>query len=209
AFDKNYGGNWDAFVTKFNATGGLSYSTYLGGTEFEVGSALAVDSKGQVYAVGRTLSADFPTANAFDKTYTGGGDVFITKLLASGAGLSYSSYLGGSLEDRCVDIAVNSMGEAYLVGDTASADFPIANTWASTSRGKKDAYLAKINANGASIAYSGLLAGRLDDTAWSVSLLDSSVYITGVTDSAKFPTTVGAYDRSFNGVTDGFLAIVR
>ncbi len=73
AFDKTYGGNLDAFVSKFSSKDKLSYSTYLGGSEFEVGATIAVDNKGQVYAAGRTTSVDFPTANAFDTVYTGGG----------------------------------------------------------------------------------------------------------------------------------------
>ncbi len=209
AFDKTYGGNFDAYVSKFNAAGQLSYSTYLGGSDYEVGAAIAVDSKGQAYVAGRTLSADFPTANAFDKTYTGGGDIFITKLQSSGAGLSYSSYLGGSLEDRTFDIAVTKAGEVYIVGSTESADYPLANTWTSTTRGKRDVCITKISADGTNIAHSGVMGGSLDDVAYGVGILGSSAYITGITDSANFPTTAGAYDRTFNGTTDAFLTIVR
>ncbi len=97
----------------------------------------------------------------------------------------------------------------YVVGSTESADYPIANTWTNTARGKRDACITKISANGTSIAYSGIIGGNLDDAAWGVGIFGSGAYVTGVTDSTNFPTTTGAYDSSFNGTTDAFLSIVR
>lgn len=113
------------------------------------------------------------------------------------------------MEDRTFDIAVTKAGEVYIVGSTESADYPLANTWTSTTRGKRDACITKISADGANIAYSGVMGGNLDDVAYGVGILGSSAYITGITDSANFPTTAGAYDRTFNGTTDAFLTIVR
>ena len=85
-------------MTKLDASGaGLGYSTYLGGSGTDYGTAIAVDGAGNAYVTGDTASADFPTTpGAFDTTFNGGCDAFVTKLDASGAALVYSSYLGGS-----------------------------------------------------------------------------------------------------------------
>ena len=87
----------DAFVTKLDASGAaLGYSTYLGGSDDDYGSGIAVDGAGSAYLTGYTASADFPTtADAFDTTFDGASDAFVTKLDASGAALGYSTYLGG------------------------------------------------------------------------------------------------------------------
>ena len=93
--------NGDAFVTKFNAAGSaLVYSTYLGGGDSDHGESIAVDSAGNAYVTGSTLSTDFPTVNAFQSTFGGGnsgesGDAFVTKFNAAGSALVYSTYLGG------------------------------------------------------------------------------------------------------------------
>src|SRR5207244_93997 len=93
AFDTTFNGG-DAFVTKFDASGAaLLYSTFLGGNNDDVGTGIALDDAGSAYLTGYTSSTDFPTtAGAFDTTYNGGQDDFVTKLDASGAALGYSTY---------------------------------------------------------------------------------------------------------------------
>jgi hypothetical protein len=121
-------GKPDTYVTKLNPQGtGLVYSTYLGGSDFDVcGSQIAVDSGGNVYVNGFTLSTDFPiTPRAFQTASRGGLDGFITKLNAAGTALVYSSYLGGSGDDQVLGTAIDSAGNAYLTGPTTSGDFPV------------------------------------------------------------------------------------
>src|SRR5262249_3782124 len=87
----------DAFVTKFAPAGdALVFSTYLGGGGDDAGKAVAVDATGAAYVAGNTQSSNFPTASAYQSSYGGAGDVFVTKLTPAGGGLTYSGYLGGA-----------------------------------------------------------------------------------------------------------------
>ena len=115
----------DAFVTKLTGTGALTYSTYLGGNNSDVGMAIAADPAGNAYVTGVTLSTNFPTANPFQATFGGfAGDVFVTKLNPQGSALVYSTYLGGSSSDTGRGIAADATGNAYVTGFTSSNDFP-------------------------------------------------------------------------------------
>jgi len=100
AWDNNYNGGDDVFVTKFSAAGSsLLYSTFLGGSGSDYSEAIAIDASGCAYVTGGTYSSDFPTENAWDDSYHDDygdyGDVFVTKLSAAGNSLLYSTYLGG------------------------------------------------------------------------------------------------------------------
>src|SRR2546426_7456735 len=118
---------YDAFVTKLNAAGsGLVYSTYLGGSGFEQGIGIAVDSAGNAYVTGYTQSTDFPTTSGAFQTYPRAtAQVFVTKLNPTGSALVFSTYLGGSQAFNLgTGIAVDSAGNAYVTGYTNSANFP-------------------------------------------------------------------------------------
>jgi hypothetical protein len=159
AYQPVYGGNGDAFVTKFNASGSaLLYSTYLvGNTGQDIwpdnGGAIAVDGSGNVYVTGFTSATNFPTLNAFQSTYGGGSDAFVAKFNPSQSGtasLVYSSYLGGSQGDQGFGIAVDALGNAFLTGETASTDFPTKNAFQIKFGGPKhtsDAFVTKISAS--------------------------------------------------------------
>ena len=124
----------------------LSYSTYLGGTDFELAFGIAVDSTGNAYLTGDTGSLDFPTMNPLQPAYAGGPfDAFVAKLDAAGSALVYSTYLGGIEDDSGAGIAVDSAGNAYLTGDTNSLDFPTMNPLQPANAGIFDAFVAKIS----------------------------------------------------------------
>src|SRR5918993_288600 len=116
----------DVFVTKLNASGSeLAYSTFLGGTGSDGGRGIAVDGNGRAYVTGNTFSADFPTTpGAFDRTFNGAEDAFVTKLNPAGSALDYSTFLGGTSFDTGRGIAVGGSGRVYVTGYTPSADYP-------------------------------------------------------------------------------------
>ena len=205
----------DAFVMKLSPTGARVYSTYLGGTVDDVGIGIAIDSQGSAYVVGSTLSPDFPVMNAFQKTYAGAGgeinypcgDGFIAKLNPQGTALVYSSYIGGSMDDRASGVAVDAAGNAYLTGNTISTNFPLSNDAAQkTNAGQSmdafrtgDAFFAQVGPAG-TLVYSSYLGGSGND--WGIGVaVDSSggVVVTGGTNSSNFPSTTGAAQKGYGG----------
>ncbi|PYT97430.1 MAG: hypothetical protein DMG38_19595 [Acidobacteria bacterium] len=148
AFQSTFGGYYDAFVTKLNAAGSDPvYSTYLGGSDYDFGYGIAVDSFGNAYVVGTTSSGDFPSKQSF-KSCAGaaGPDVFVSNLNARGNALLYSTCLGGTDENQGRSIAVDSFGEAYITGFTFAGDFPLVNPFGTGHGGEpdSDAFVAKI-----------------------------------------------------------------
>lgn len=208
-FDTTQNGNWDIFVTKLNATGtAMIYSTYIGGSAAEFSYAIAVDASGNAFVGGTTESGDYPTtAGAFDTSYNGNGDGFVTKLDANGAALSYSTYVGGSFFETGTSLAIDSSGNAYLVGHTFfSFDFPITPGAYTTPISGTDVFVTKLDPTGASLVYSTKFGGGSADYCQAIAV-DSSdnVYLTGSTDSGDYPTTAGAFDSTHNGSVDVFV----
>jgi hypothetical protein len=184
----------DAFVAKFDpskaGTASLIYSTYLGGSGADVGQAIALDASGNAYVAGYTLSSDFPTQNAFQSTSGGGSDAFVAQLDPAGASLVFSTYLGGSGQDRAFGIALDSKGSIYLAGDTTSANFPVtANAFQGINNGQGDAFISKLAPGGGALVYSTLLGGAAQDQATAIAVDSASnAYVTGFTLSSDFPT---------------------
>src|SRR2546425_1201752 len=190
----------------------LTYSTFLGGGGSDRGNAITVDANGNAYIAGTTYSSDFPTANAFQATspnvYKFQPDAFVAKLDPSGTTLLYSTYLGGSYADEAHGIAVDTAGNTYITGITSSKDFPVLGGFQSThSGGYYDAFVTKLNPTGSAIVYSTYLGGSGDDEAQAIALDSSgSAYVAGFTGSEDFPTTVGAFQRSYQKNQDAFVA---
>jgi hypothetical protein len=204
-------------VTKFNATGtALVYSTFLGGTSADEIDGISVDSAGEVTVEGSTLSTDFPTTpGAFDTTYNGNWDAFAARLNASGTGLVFSTYLGGSGNDLCWAGATDASGAVYVVGEAdSSPDYPTTpGAYDPTFNGgnitisgyDSDAFVTKLNSSGTALEYSTFLGGSLDDDVANGVAVDAAgeASVVGVTHSANFPTTSGAYDTTFAGGAPG------
>ena len=210
AFQKNYGGGQDdAFVTKIDSAGtSIVYSTYLGGSDIDQGNGIAVDSSGAAYITGFTGSTDFPLMNPIQKTYGGGYDAFVTKLDATGSALVYSTYLGGNSTEQGRSITTDSVGNAYIAGETLSTDFPTKNPFQASNAGGYDGFVTKINAKGTALVYSTYLGGSGGDEAASIAI-DSAghAYVAGISGSTDFPTTHGAFQTQNNGQGDAFVTV--
>jgi hypothetical protein len=172
----------------------LTYSSYLGGSGYESGQSIAVDSAGNAYVTGDTTSADFPTTNPLQFSFgTGASDVFVTKLNASGSALIYSTYLGGGGGNWGTGIAVDSFGNAYVVGNTTSTDFPTAKPFQATNRAspsaRYSAFVAKLNSTGTALVYSTYIGGSAENWGYGIAVdAPGSAYVTGSTLSVDFPT---------------------
>ena len=202
----------DVFVTKLSPDGtAIEYSTYLGGAAGDIGAGIAVDASGNAYVTGMTQSADFPTLNAIQPDLRGTPGffkAFVAKLDSTGSGLVYSTYLGGSGEERGNAIAVDGQGSAYVTGITSSSDFPTASPLQPAPRGGMDAFVAKLMPDGSALAYSTFLGGQGHDIANDIAVSDEGyASITGETDSDDFPT-VNAFQPTLQGGKDAFLATV-
>jgi hypothetical protein len=187
----------NVFVTKLSAPGNaLVYSTYLGGSDDDLPSSIAVDSSGSAYVTGWTISNDFPTKNAFQAACAGGchfRDAFITKLSPAGNSLVYSTYLGGaSGDDEVYSIALDSSKSAYVTGHTKSNDYPMKNPAQAACTGEcwwGEAFVTKLSPPGNSLVYSTYLGGSGDDLATAIAVSPSgNAYVAGYTKSVDFPT---------------------
>lgn len=206
--DGSSDGICDGFVTKFSPSGSfLLYSTYLGGSNGDMGECIAVDGGGCAYVTGLTLSWDFPIANPYDGSYNGIEDAFVAKLSASGNSLVYSTYLGGSSWDLGQGIAVDGEDCAYLTGATYSADFPLVNPYNGSSGGIEDAFVTKLSASGNSLAYSTYLGRSSSDHGCGIAVDGQGfAYVMGSTKSTDFPIE-NPYQSDYGGGTwDAFVA---
>ena len=194
------GGDYDVFVTKFSAAGNsLVYSTYLGGSSYDRGDAIAVDGSGCAYVAGRTHSSNYPTHNAYDADHDGMSDAFVTKLSALGNTLSYSTFIGGSGEEVGSGIAVDSYGCAYVLGWTVSADFPTQSAYDASYAGAWDVFVAKLATAGNTLTYSSYLGGLGSDLGEGIAVDESGcAHVVGYTSSTDFPV-LNATDPGHNG----------
>jgi Beta-propeller repeat/Abnormal spindle-like microcephaly-assoc'd, ASPM-SPD-2-Hydin len=221
----NGGGNGDAFVAQIDPSGSaLVYSTYLGGSDSDVGLGIAVDSSGNAYVTGFTDSTNFPTTPGAFQTAcnscnpnTGTGDAFVTALNPTGSTLVYSTFLGGGGNDKRAivvgpgtqgyGVAVDSLGNAYVTGYTTSTNFPTVNPLQPAYGGDYDAFVTKLNPTGSALIYSTYLGGSGTDYGHAIAV-DSSgnAYVTGYTSSTNFPTMNPLQPTYGGGTNDAFVA---
>ncbi|MCU1296307.1 MAG: cell surface glycoprotein (s-layer protein) related protein [Acidobacteriaceae bacterium] len=198
-------------VVKLNSTGSaLVYSTYLGGTFGDNPYALVIDSGGNAYITGTTGSADYPTTagtlqpGCTPPSYAPNNcfEAFVSKLNSTGSALVYSTYLGsptGSGSNWSNGIAVDSSGNAYVVGATFANDMPLANAFQTTYMGGYDSYIAKLNPTGSALVYATYLGGTQDDVIDAVAVdAFGSAFVTGYTLSSDFPIQ-NAFQRQLGG----------
>ncbi len=203
-------GNFDVFVTKLSPTGSaLVYSTYLGGTDSEGARAIAVTPGGEAVVGGDVVSNDFPIAgSAFQALHHGAYDGFVARLSATGSTLVYSTYVGGSGNDDVQDLRLGADGSVYVVGATASADFPVAGSPVQGAYGGAgDAYALRLSTAGSTLLFSTFLGGTANDVAYAVALdAGGNLVVGGETESTDFPTAGTPVQGDFRGGTDGFAA---
>lgn len=196
----NSGGS-DAFVTKLNPAGGIVNSTYLGGSGNDAGTGIALDSNGYPYITGYTGSPVSPISlfpikpffQAFQTAFGGGQwDAFITKMERNLTALNYSTYLGGSDDEKAYRIDVDANGTAFVTGFTMSTNFPMkCPTQATKGEGFRvpDAFITRMNKTGTGLLYSTYLGGTYYDEGRDIAITDDglNITVTGYTESINFP----------------------
>jgi hypothetical protein len=215
AIQEDFGGGkliGDGFVAKFDATGtNLIYLTYLGGTNDDFVSSVAVDAAGNAFVTGFTDSPDFPVStnalypnisgvkNKRNKAYP--GDAFVAELDSGGSNLLYSTYLGGSQLESGNGIAIDSADNAYVTGVTGSPDFPVTtNAVQNHLAGTNNIFIAEIGAGGSPLIFATYLGGTNFDAGESIAVdTNGYIYVAGFTSSTNFPTTTNAFTTVLNG----------
>lgn len=215
AFDPTANGSNDAFVTKISANGStLSYSTYLGGSDWDTGNAVALGPGGDAYVTGYTSSADFPTTpGCYDPTINDSQyhDAFVSRLDATGSSVVFSTFFGGNNYDYGEGLVVDADGRVTVAGITSSPDLPTtATSYQPYLRGPDDAYVARFDSAGTTLLYGSFLGGTDVDFGDAVAGSGAgAVSVAGRTYSSDFPTTPGAYDQTYNGTYDAFVATLQ
>jgi hypothetical protein len=205
----------DDFLLQLSADGSsLVFSTYFGGSGFEVVSSMTLDGTGNIYIAGATNSADFPTTSgAVDTTFGGGvcqnglfacSDGFVAKFSSDGSKLLESTYLGGDDDDFASGVALDTLGNIYVSGSTNSTNFPVTQgayqTTHSAGANQPDVFVAKLTPDMKTLTYSTFIGGTGFDLGLAVKV-DSTgaAYVTGSTGSADFPTTPASFQTSYAG----------
>lgn len=198
-YQPSYGGYlFDGVVGKLNAAGNaFVYVTYLGGSGRDEANDISVDAFGNAYVIGSTDSTNFPLMNPLQPTFGGSsvgiGDAFVTKFNSDGSALLYSTYLGGSKDEQGQGIAVDMAGEAFVMGNTQSSNFPTKSPFQGSLKGEDDAFVARLNASGTALVFSTYLGGGKSDVGYGYGQGDIDVddsgcaYVTGFTFSNDFP----------------------
>ena len=213
------GDNRDAFVAKVKADGtGLVYCGYIGGSDLDYGTSIALDGSGCAYVIGYTTSMQttFPVTGGPDLAFNGGSyDAFVAKVKSDGTGLDFCGYIGGSGDEKCYGIAVDASGCAYITGHTNSTEttFPVVGgPDLAFNGGLYDTFVAKVKSDGTGLDFCGYIGGSGDDYAFRIAVDTSDfTYVTGYTnsDQATFPVMVGP-DLTYNGGgNDAFVAKVN
>jgi hypothetical protein len=219
----------NVFLTKFSADGkSVIFSTYLGGSDSfcggDYGRAVVVDAAGEAYVAGVAYSSNFPvTSNAYKKSGGGcgeggeGGSGFVTRFSADGQSLLYSTYFGGDnfhFPTQILTVALDALGSAYFAGfdQTGQLATPGAFQASLDAAGEEGAFVGKLSPDGSSLSYCTYLRALRSGTTSAASIavdVSGNAYVTGLAQTNNFPTTPGAFQRTFGGVSDAFVTVVN
>jgi hypothetical protein len=200
---------YDVIVMKFDPSGTLLYSTFLGGAQNDQGGPIVANPDGSVYVGGYTQSPDFPTtSNAFQKAWGGGLDGFLARISSDGSQLLYSTYLGGSGDEAITSMILNADGSLWMSGVASQAGLPAsANAFQPQPNGIDNSFVAKAQfdtSGNLQLPYLTFIGGSQSGQTngpgegWPSSLaLDAAgnVYIAGTTQSSNYPVTANAYEQ--------------
>ena len=175
AFQSSLSGSSDAFLVRLNSNNGaILSSTYLGGGGFDEGQGIVVGSSGNIVVVGETDSANFPVSNAMQASLGGQRDGFVSKFNNHGSTLVYSTYIGGSADDRVVGVALDSSENALFTGITGSPNFPLFRSAKTVLEGNWQAFFTKFNTNGSSFIFSTYQSGGVNNFYNGFDIIDDS-----------------------------------
>jgi hypothetical protein len=185
----------------------IVFTSLLGGSSQDQASAIAADEYGNMVVAGWTSSTNFPVMAASRQPQFGGSvDAFVAKFGGNGSDLIFCTFLGGNGDDRATGVALDSTGNIYVAGHTASNNFPIASAVQTKLNGSEDAFVTKLNPTGTKILYSTYFGGSNVDAANAIAVDGyGQAYIGGDTSSTDFPTLNSAYATNKGG-QDGFVA---
>jgi hypothetical protein len=213
AYDPTYSDSTEAFVAVFTESTGpngglyytLEFSTYMGGTEYDAATGVALGVDNSVYVGGDTDSDDFPTSNAYDDTLGAYKDAFVAKFTASGS-LVYSTYLGGRANrEYCQGIKVDELERVCVAGHTSSSDFPLVDAWDDSYNLSHDAFVTVFQADGSALEYSTYVGGHGYDQVLAMTIDKfGAIYVTGNTSSTDFPMA-NPWDSTNDATAGGFL----
>jgi hypothetical protein len=206
--DRYAGGASDGFIAKFSPSGELLFSTLLGGNGIDQCTQITLDPSGYIYVAGVTLSRNFPTTlNAYDRTYNGDVDIFLTKINPECDTIIFSTYLGGTEQDHHPMIKIDTSGYIYISGPTRSSNFPItANAYDNSYNGTDlngyygDIFITKLDHDGEHILYSSFIGGERDESVFGIDVDPNGiVYLAGITQSTNFPLSHQIFRESYHG----------
>ena len=189
-------GGYDGFVCKINSNAtAITYSSYIGGSSDERPTKMYLDD-GNIIICGNASSSNYPTSNgAFQTTLSGAPDGFVTKFNSNATNISFSTYIGGSLNEELNSLKVDSDGRVFLTGNTNSTDFPVtAGVYKDTLTNSHDIFVALLNSNGTDLIYSTYVGGSSNDYSRDIAIdTFGNSYIFGTSNSEDYPITSGAY----------------
>ncbi|MDK9699036.1 MAG: T9SS type A sorting domain-containing protein [bacterium] len=216
AIDTSFGGGegYDCALLCLTADGSqLLYSTYWGGSSYDVAQTVKVLNTNEVLVTGYTSSLDFPTTpGAFDTLHLGTRKAFVTKFNQNGRSVVFSTLLGGTGSDLAAPSDLSTNGSILITGQTNSADFPVtANCFDATYNGGGDCFVAVLDSTGSNLLYGTYLGGSNSDDGFCVTVDNNNdIYVSGITDSPSFPTTPNGFDPTYNaGFEDAFLTKIH
>jgi hypothetical protein len=215
AYQTSVGGGVDAFIAKFNSTGtSLVWGTYYGsaaGDNITIGDGIVLDENENIYITGYTSNpSGMATAGAYQTTYGGGGDAFVAVFNSTGSSLLWGTYYGGASDDQGNGIAIDESGNVYITGFTYNSTGMATVGAYQTSGGSISAFAAKFNSAGSSLVWGTYFGetGSSGTTYGNSIAIDTKdeVYITGGTSSTTDIATTGAYQTTYGGGADAFVA---
>jgi uncharacterized repeat protein (TIGR02543 family) len=208
SYDTSHNGSYDVFVSKLSSDlTSLLSSTFVGGSNLDVASAIIITSDG-IYITGGTYSSNYPTISGYyDISHNDSYDVFISRFSSDLTSLLSSTFVGGSNDDFANTITADSSGNIYIAGFTGSSDYPTTTgSYDPSHNGGNDVFISKLNSTLVNLLSSTFIGGSGSEIAYGMAISSDNIYIAGETNSSNYPTTSGAYDELYTSSYDVFIS---